>query len=246
MTTDSRPDVRLDVLPNLRDLGGLRTDHSATTRPGVLLRSAAPLPGDRPPDLPDWPPAAVFDLRSAAELAGRPHPLARVGTAVHPLPLMDGVVPAGRVDWSRVPDLPDGYLALLQRGAPKLVRLVELAAAADGPALVHCAAGKDRTAVAVAVLLRAAGVSRAEVIVDYRRTEPELPAILARDVFDQSIDPADMRRLMGVPTEAITGVLDVLDDTPGGAAGWLRRHGAPATVLDAWRRRLLGAERPGD
>jgi protein-tyrosine phosphatase len=132
------------------------------------------------------------------------------------------------------------YQGLLRRAAPKLVRALELVAAADGPALVHCAAGKDRTGVVVAVLLRAVGVSRAEVIADYRRTEPALPAIAERTAeLIATIDPAHRQRLMGVPAAAIAAVLDVLDGASGGAAGWLRGHGAPARVLDAWRRRLL-------
>lgn len=243
MIADSAPSALLDVLPNLRDLGGLRTDSGGRTRPGVLLRSAAPLAGDRLPALPIWPPVAVLDLRGADELAGLPHPLAGPGTAVHALPLLDQHITAGprSVDWSRVPDLATAYRGFLLRGAARLATVAELVAAADGPVLVHCTAGKDRTGVAVAVLLRAAGVSRAEILRDYRRTEPELPAILARAAhLTLGVDPTHVQRLMGVPLDAMTQVLDLLDEAQGGAAGWLRGHGVPGQVLHAWQRRLVG------
>jgi protein-tyrosine phosphatase len=185
----------------------------------------------------------VLDLRGADELAGQPHPLAGPGTAVHALPLLDQHITAGphSVDWSKVPDLATAYRGFLLRGAARLATIAELVVAADGPVLVHCTAGKDRTGVAVAVLLRAAGVSRAEVLRDYRRTEPELPAILARAAhLTLGMDSTHVQRLMGVPRDAMTGVLDLLDETPDGAAGWLRAHGVPEQVLDAWQRRLVG------
>jgi hypothetical protein len=57
-------------LCNVRDVGGLPTENGPTTRAGVLYRSDAPQPGDRPPA---WPPRTVLDLRSTREraLAGR-------------------------------------------------------------------------------------------------------------------------------------------------------------------------------
>jgi protein-tyrosine phosphatase len=59
------------------------------------------------------------------------------------------------------------------------VTSVTLTAETDGAVLVHCEAGKDRTGVVVAALLRAVGVCRAAIIEDYRATEPALSAIFA-------------------------------------------------------------------
>ena len=42
---------------------------------------------------------------------------------------------------------------------------------ADGPVLFHCAAGLDRTGVVSALLLRLLGVSREDVLADYRLSE---------------------------------------------------------------------------
>jgi hypothetical protein len=234
--------IALDLLANLRDLGGLDTEAGGHTREGVLLRSAAPRPGDRRPGLSSWPPATVLDLRGPGELAGKPHPLAATGVVVHALPLLDREVHGGPTgtDWSKIPDLATAYLGFLIRGGPKLAGLVELVAEADGPVLVHCAAGKDRTGVVIAVLLRAAGVTRAAVLEDYLRTEPELPAILAREPELTTLaDPTHVQRLMGVPAEAMDAVLDLLDAAPGGAVGWLRGQGVSQRAVDTWRRRLV-------
>lgn len=235
-------DIALDLLANLRDLGGLDTEAGGHTRPGVLLRSAAPRPGDRHPGLSSWPPATVLDLRGLDELAGRPHPLAAAGTVVHALPLLEKAVHSGPngTDWSKIPDLASAYLGFLIRGGSKVAGILELVAEADGPVLVHCAAGKDRTGVVIAVLLRAAGVTRAAVLEDYLRTGPELPAILAREPeLTTLVDPTHVQRLMGVPADAMVAVLDLLDAAPGGAVGWLRGQGASQRAVDTWRRRLV-------
>ena len=45
---------------------------------------------------------------------------------------------------------------------------------------MHCAAGKDRTGVVVALALAAVGVPQDAIVADYARTSERLPLILAR------------------------------------------------------------------
>ena len=51
--------------------------------------------------------------------------------------------------------------------APHLPTLFGLLCTNDAPVLIHCAAGKDRTGFAVAVLLHALGVTYEAIIADY-------------------------------------------------------------------------------
>jgi protein-tyrosine phosphatase len=207
--------------------------------------------------LPGWPPATVIDLRGNDEHT-EPHPLARPHTTVHTLPLLDTpVTPATHatsaagdsgkparpgqpgIDWASIPDLATAYLRFLDRGAAKIAHILDIVAAGPAPILIHCTAGKDRTGVVVAVLLRAAGVTRSAITSDYRATEPALPAILARSAhLTTGLDPTMMQRLMGVPAPAITAVLDHLDHAPGGVCGWLSAAGADPTSLATWCQRI--------
>ena len=230
-----------DELVNLRDVGGLQLDSGGRTRHAVLLRSGAPLPGDRVPTSTVWPPRTVLDLRGAAELGGRDHPLARSGTAVYACPLLSHPVTGpGAGSWSVPAELGSAYLGFLRQGAMKLAAVTELLARCELPVLVHCTAGKDRTGIVVAVLLRAVGVSRTAIITDYRATEAALPAIMGRipPELIAGLDPTVAQRMMGVPDQAITAVLDEIDNAPGGAQGWLRATGAGAYALDSWRHRV--------
>lgn len=253
---DTRQDGRLttprwldlDSVLNLRDVGGLPVTGGGSVRPKTLLRSGSLsrlTVADAATLVTDFGLRTVVDLRTPDELAADgPSALARAGVATAHLPLMSDVDEAMaqvRDDADAVRTLAQAYRAFLDLRGEHLVTAARLVAwTGTGSVLVHCAAGKDRTGVVIAVLLRAAGVTRAEVVADYLRTEPELPAIFARAPELSAIaDPTRVQQLLGVPAEAIRAVLDELDAAPGGAAGWLRERGVSERTLGAWRRRLL-------
>jgi hypothetical protein len=231
------------VVPNLRDVGGLPTESGRRTRPLVLLRSAAPLAGDGDPDGFPWPPAEVVDLRSLSELHGQPHPLDVPDTTVHALPMIKRKTLRVTSDWSDFPDLQTVYPQFMEDGSELLVTMLRIATRASGPVLVHCAAGKDRTGVSIAILLRAAGVTREAVIADYVHTARNMDDVLARLEYNGPEDPTHMQRLMGAPPEAIMAVLDKLDRAAEGGGdpqvAWLMQQGATEEDLDAWRRRMV-------
>lgn len=224
---------------NLRDVGGLPVGMGAHTSHGVLYRGDAPHPDDTPPGLAGWPPALVLDLRQPAELI-KNHPLAGPNTEVVQMPLLAGPHVG---DWRLIPSLEEMYLGSLSRAGEWIAEALDLLAGTTGPALVHCAAGKDRTGVLVAVLLRAAGVSRHAVLQDYLRTEPNVPALLERLAWDLSLlDEQDRLRaqhLAGTSESALLAVLDELDAAPGGVPGWLRTRGVAAAAIEAWTQRLV-------
>ncbi|WP_243795851.1 tyrosine-protein phosphatase [Saccharopolyspora gloriosae] len=225
----------LAELVNLRDLGGMPAGEG-TTRSGIVLRSDAPRPGDREPDGITWPPRLVLDLRDAAELNGTAHPLAAVAE-VHQIELLAGIH-STEVTYS----LPVLYQLALQNAADKLVRVFRLALEADGPVLVHCAAGKDRTGVVSALLLSAAGVRSDAIIADYVRTDRNMFRVLQRLEMAPALPPGvseeDVRELISTPVEAIEGVLESFAEHEQDAAGWLRSHGVTDEEIDRWRHKF--------
>lgn len=229
-------------LVNLRDVGGLPLAGGGQVRAGVLLRSGAPHVGDRPPELPSWPPATVLDLRGQDESVDAEHPLSGPDTTVVNLPLLRAPVSQMADRWAGIPDLAAAYRGFMEQGGAKLARIVTIMAHSPGPILVHCTAGKDRTGVVVAALLRAAGATRAGIVTDYRATEPAMRAIELRSAhLTEQMDPTVAQRMMGVQTQAILAVLDELDGHHGGAWGWLLTAGATERDLTTWRRRIVPA-----
>jgi hypothetical protein len=223
---------------NLRDVGGLTLAGGGVTRSGALYRSDALYPGDEvPAALPAWPPAVVVDLRSEFEREHAGTFPWSAATRAHHVPLMGEAAP--RLTDVRLADL---YLDTLRATGPLIVEVAAIVADAPGPALVQCAAGKDRTGVVIAVLLLAAGVEPPEVIADYTATALNMPAVIPRMAARLGWDmpPFDdlPPLLRDAPADAIAAVIDTVCAVPGGAAGWLSAHGLPPAGLARLRAKL--------
>ena len=172
---------------NFRDLGGLPVIGGGHVQPGLLYRSATPqfLTAD---DVEHLVTALglklVIDLRFVGEAAAEGN--GRLGEAVARRVHLPVVGAGGDVIGNAVlagtRDLLAGhYASYVEHDAGVFVSVIHALAAVDGtPALVHCAAGKDRTGVAVALLLSGLGVPEEAIIADYARTAEQMPALLRR------------------------------------------------------------------
>jgi protein-tyrosine phosphatase len=224
--------------PNLRDIGGRTAADGRRVATGRVLRSAVPHPDDDRPEGHGWPPSLVIDLRSATE-SGSAHPLEAAGSRVVNLPLLaalrPGVAPAESLAML--------YRIVLDTAAPELVEVVGEVSREHGTTLIHCAAGKDRTGIAIALLLRLVGVSRDDVLHDYRLTEHALVEIDRRLRPPASVAPPPAHTyppgFAHVSPEAIEAVLDVWDGHAGGVEGWFVAAGGSSETVDQLRRTLL-------
>src|SRR6185312_7584810 len=111
------------------------------------------------------------------------------------------------------------YVRYLLDRADSVIEALRLIAHTDGAALVHCAAGKDRTGVVVAIALAEIGVERSAIIEDYALSADRIEAIFDRlrasqtyvdDLADQSIDKHRPR------DTTMAQLLDALDAVHGG------------------------------
>ncbi len=224
-------------LANARDIAGGVTG----LLPAVVYRADAPRAGDvSPADCLAWPPATVVDLRAAGERTGD-HPLGEHARVVH-IDVLDAAALGGG---GRLNSLAELYsLMIAPQAASGLVRVVAAAARDEPPVLIHCSAGKDRTGVSVALILRLLGVDRHLVVADYVRTEKHMPGVLARLLSDRRKSPgrsplaAVPHEILEAPASAIETVLDVWDDFEGGVEGWYLAHGGDRGTLDELRSRL--------
>jgi protein-tyrosine phosphatase len=253
------PWIDLEGAVNVRDLGGLPTDDGGQTVAGRLIR-ADNLQELSPSDIRrlvrDIGVTTVVDLRSSAELASEgPAPLDTVPGvrhAHHPVipelgSATDAVAEALLLkrdqDRSRFPSDPacGHYLGYLEDRPDQVVGAVRSIARDEGAALVHCAAGKDRTGVVVALALTAASVRPQAVVADYAATGERAEAILSR----LRRSPTYARDLDGVPAEAhrprpetMAAFLQQMESRYGGVTRWLTEHGVSDEELDLLRVKL--------
>jgi protein-tyrosine phosphatase len=172
---------------NWRDLGGLPTVDGRFTRAGRLFRSDTLQEVDEADArrlAEEVGLRTVVDLRLAAEVETEGRGGLEGEESVRhlsvPLISVDFSVPGTAVPLLTADLHIPHYVGFLEVSADKF-RVIAETLAADGiPAVVHCAAGKDRTGVVVAVLLDAVGVERTAIIDDYVRTREFYPQVHAR------------------------------------------------------------------
>jgi protein tyrosine/serine phosphatase len=252
--------IELDGVVNARDLGGLPAGDGRRIAPNQLLRS------DNLQDLSsadvtrlvdDIGLSTVIDLRSTAEVESEgPAPLDRVASVqrVHlsVLPevgkrtdvIAEALLLKRERDRSRYPDdaMCGHYLGYLEDRPEAVARAVRAIADAPGAALVHCAAGKDRTGVVIALTLCAVGVPAEEVIADYAATDERIEAILRRlmgsRTYEEDLKKGTIDRHRP-RAETMKAFLEQVEVNFGGVTQWLAGHGFGDDDLRRLRAKLV-------
>jgi protein-tyrosine phosphatase len=236
--------LALEGLDNVRDVGGLPLRDGGTTRRGVLLRSASLrycTASDITHLVDEFGLRLVLDLRTQREIDRYVSPIALADAGVETVSL-SFIPEEGRA----LPETDDDvdplvhiYLGYLRDRAENVVTAVRRLAAA-GPTLVHCAAGKDRTGVLVALVLDAVGAERDAVVADYALSGERIEALFRRWTA-ASGEPMPDDLTPHLPrAEAMAAVLAHLDAEHDGGAGWLLAHGLGEESLTRLRERLAG------
>ena len=149
--------------------------------------------------------------------------------------------PTDPSDWPDEPRVVQAYLSYMSLRPDSIVGSIRTIAEIRGAVLVHCAAGKDRTGVVIALALDAAGVDRDAIVRDYLATTGRIDAIMARLVssptYRSELEGHDPRSHAPIPG-TIERVLQIIDRDLGGSAAWLTAHGLSPAELEQLRRRI--------
>jgi protein-tyrosine phosphatase len=258
--------IDLDGLVNLRDVGGIPTSDGGKIIPGRLLRSdnLQTLTAADVDQLLGLGLTDVIDLRSDYEVQQEgPSPLVGSDVRIHQFSLFrewesgagetkpdvrPEVLPDEALPWidlepsvelddevasvyfSYVVDRPDSVLAALRR-----------VAWAPGAALVHCAAGKDRTGTVVALALSVADAERQAIIDDYaassERVEGVVNRLRASPTYADNLRDRPLSSHLSVP-ETMISFLRHIDETFGGVQQMLIKMGWTAEDNDQLRAKL--------
>ncbi len=252
---------RIDVpsVPNLRDVGGAPTDDGRRVRPGILYRSTqlAKLADDDRSAIDALGLATIVDLRTAGEVERAPdlYPNAKYvwldvlrdyamasQVGVEDVFADPGQFEAVLRDGTAVAMMREAYLAMVDLDSAKQSYgrwLLDLADA-EGPVLVHCTNGKDRTGWAIAVALMAVGVDQRAVFVDYLTTNDQLLPVLEdmmTAVRQRGLDPDLLLPVVGVREEYLDAALGRVAQM-GGLSAYLEHLGVSEQTRQRLRDRL--------
>jgi protein-tyrosine phosphatase len=234
---------------NVRDLGGHPTEDGGETRMGAVVRadSVRKLTPAGWEALLAYGVRTIVDLRQSWELADD-SPEELPVDVVHvsffrDIPFEEQMA-LGAL-WLEAPDevsaVRTAYLDLLARNGENVAAAVSaVARAPEGGVLIHCAGGKDRTGILAALVLRLAGVSVADIAVDYGLSAEYLRpswSVWVDDAGDEA-ERALRLRLTASPPEALEQVLEALEREHGSVRGYLRGAGVSQEELELVRSRV--------
>ena len=236
---------------NVRDLGGIPTEDGGVTRSGSVIRSdnVRFLTDEGWRALGNHGVVRIVDLRFPEERREDPPSDADV-EVVHVSVL--GPAAGEGLDFvaeleahlDSVTDVADhyawSYVRFLERNHQRFGEAVAAIADADGPVVIHCMGGKDRTGLVAAMLLRLAGVSLEEIGADYALSGDNLAPTLDEWLSTAPTERERLRRqkLSTTPAIAMVRVLEDVEGRYGSVAGYLAAGGVTPSQLQRLRERL--------
>ncbi|MFD2261961.1 tyrosine-protein phosphatase [Lacibacterium aquatile] len=249
MTADavSRRRLLLDGCVNLRDTGGYETADGGSIQFGRLLRSDSPhkLTADGWRHLGEYGVRAVIDLRRPSEMARNGYsPTEDSSVLYHPLPIFDDIE-YETVD-KPARNLNQLYTLFLENCGPSFVRALRVMIRDGGTSsLVHCAVGKDRTGLTIALALSIAGVANDVIADDYALSETYLAPLYPEWLEQEKTRPdADIERLQNLlqsKHDHMVFAQDLLTRKFDGPQGYLEHAGMKASEMDALKKWLTAA-----
>jgi protein-tyrosine phosphatase len=235
----------LDGASNFRDLGGYPTVDGRRVRTGVVFRSGAlhALTDADHQRLQELGVRVAVDLRPSEEQDAEPTnaPFLRI---LH-VPLLRGErtsPPEALASGEEF--LRERYNEIVLERASDIGTILRSFAQEDGlPAVIHCAAGKDRTGVVAALVLLALGVDEPTVLDDYELTSEYSAASrmqeLTAKMSGSGLPPAVVAGLLGTSRSALSDALTCLREEYGTVENYLdRAAGVSPAELATLRERL--------
>lgn len=239
MDLDTKPSRQIEIAGayNLRDIGGYTTSDQRRTRWRTLLRSASlhRLTLDSWRTLRDHGVRTIIDLRRTSETGYDGYLVDKTyGMRYQHIPLFDDELyevvdrPARNLD--------ELYRLLLDNCSAQFVAVLRaIAAQASAPVLIHCAVGKDRTGLAIALALGVAGVDDATIADDYALSSGLLEPIFEEFRVYARANGGDMQRLENMlvsERDTMLRTLSYLDSHYGGINAYLSQAGMAEVELE--------------
>jgi protein-tyrosine phosphatase len=228
---------------NLRDLGGLRTEDGKTTAWGAFVRgdTLCGLSEAGRGSVVGYGIRTVVDLRSAEELDREPNPFAALPDVVSYLhhPLND---PATEERISAQPSGVERYITMVEAGGERIARIFTAFASARPGILFHCYAGRDRTGIVAALLLRLARVDVDTIVRDYEETDERMNA--RYETWRATLEGTRLERFISSLADRggpIRTILTRVEDRYGSVGSYLEEHGAARSDVGRVAARIRGA-----
>ncbi len=234
---------------NARDVGGYPTREGGQTRDHALVRAdnLYHLTAAGRAALVDYGVRTIIDLRFPEELEQRPNPFADPAVhnhtlTYHSLPLLGPASAESEAAYKAANSNCERYCVALDYGMPAFARVMNaIAEAPEGTVLVHCHAGRDRTGMVTALLLKLAGVPDETIAEDYALSDTYIKPMNDR-FLENMQDPRERAKFLHeleIAPATMLGFLAHLKEKHGGAEAYLRAAGVSRERIEKIKRKLV-------
>ena len=258
--TESTLFLPSEGIHNFRDYGGWLTADGGQVRRGVLFRSGHHVAATDA----DLALIGSLDIRTVIDLRGASErtrsPCRRVEGFAGEVIFYEGETSSSPPHMDVSPDITTAgfarermltvYARMPRNPAMQTMfaRYLRILAERGGASLVHCFAGKDRTGAAATLLLHILGVSEADQMAEFLRTNaaPTLAVLRAQSVpgieerLGRKLDEAATRALLEVDEDYLLRFRETVAAMDGSLDGWLEtRIGVDEALREALRSRFV-------
>jgi protein-tyrosine phosphatase len=228
---------------NIRDIGGYATTDGKSTRWRTVLRSGGMdrLTPSSQQALLDLGARTILDLRTVEELHYWPSVFKDSEKVNY------RHIPVISQDLDKAMEKEESvaaqYKTMLEMSQPQFKEILETIANPEaGITIVHCAAGKDRTGVTIALLLGIANVPAQTIVEDYALSDTYLAGFyneVRETIRQRGEDPQSLERFFNSYPATMVGTLEYLENKYGGVHQYVTQQlGLSQSQFDSLQARL--------
>lgn len=233
---------------NVRDLGGFTTESSNKTKARVFIRAGNldKLPIASQQYLLEYGIKTVVDIRDEWEAKHYPNPFQHSPmVAYQNVPLIGDALSNDKsfqAESKKLTQLSEMYNRYIEHCQPQILKIFTVLAQSKSGTIFHCHAGKDRTGIITALLLRVMGVAVNDIAQDYSLSRQEIDHLVAewrQYAIENNRDLEQLERNVASDPQTIIDMLDFVDAQYGSVAAYLKMCGLSDALMAQLKNRFL-------
>lgn len=224
-----------DKIENMRDIGGYSIDNNKVVKTGSLVRTnvITNFSEDDIKNIADMGFSTVIDLRSDKEIERKN------GVFVNNAKFSYKHVPIkgdGRLPNENESVL-DTYIEMLS-GKDQIKEIFDILSKTEGGVIYYCNAGKDRTGVVTALILKLLGVDEKEIAVDYAASGIFLDKML-KDYAKSMNNNKNIINIITPKADTIFKLYDYIDENYGSTEEYLKQCGITENTINTIKEKYI-------
>lgn len=224
----------IDKIENMRDIGGYTIDNKRIVKEGKIIRSncIVNFSNEDLEELIKIGFTTIIDLRSNEEVQKKKSVFLNNAKFKYKNIEING---NGKIPSSKNAVL-SSYIEMIE-GKKQIKEIFEILDVTEGGIIYYCNAGKDRTGVITACILKLLGVHDTDIIVDYLASSIFLKQML--EEFSNNVANKDIFSIVNPNYDTMKRLLEYIDEKYGSIEGYLRECKISTQTLEKIKNKYI-------